>query len=71
MRPDLDRWLSDPAVRTQHRRESSAGVDRLWQAAATVRLRDCRLLGRLVAVRLQGSRPQHDLRRALSRRRRS
>jgi hypothetical protein len=58
MRPDLDRWLSDPAVRTRHRRESSAGVDRLWQAAATVRLCDCRLLGRLVAVRLRGSRPQ-------------
>ena len=58
MRPDLDRWLSDPAVRTQHRRKSSASVDRLWQAAATVRLCDCRLLGRLVAVRLRGSRPQ-------------
>jgi hypothetical protein len=57
MRPDLDRWLSDPAVRTQHRRESSAGVDRLWQAASTVTLRDCRLLGRLVAVRIPGSRP--------------
>jgi hypothetical protein len=57
MRPDLDRWLSSPTVRTQHRRRSSAGVDRLWQAAATVRLRDCRLLGRLVAVRLQGTTP--------------
>jgi hypothetical protein len=58
MRPDLDRWLSEPAVRTQHRRASSAGVEPLWQAASTVSLRDCRLLGRLVAVRLPGSRPQ-------------
>jgi hypothetical protein len=57
MRPDLDRWLRAPAVRTGHRRESSAGVDELWRAAATVRLRDCRLLGRLVGVRLPGSRP--------------
>jgi hypothetical protein len=56
-RPDLDRWLSAPAVRTSHRRESHAGVDALWRAAATVRLRDCRLLGRLVGVRVPGSDP--------------
>jgi hypothetical protein len=58
MRPDLDRWLRAPAVRTSHRRESSAGVEELWRAAATVRLRDCRLLGRLVGVRLPASRPE-------------
>jgi hypothetical protein len=56
-RPDLDRWLSAAAVRTSHRRESHAGVDALWRAAATVRLRDCRLLGRLVGVRVPGSDP--------------
>lgn len=58
MPPDLDRWLREPAVRTRHRRESSAGVEELWRAAATVTLRDCRLLGRLVTVRLPGSRPE-------------
>jgi hypothetical protein len=55
MRPDLDRWLSTAAVRTAHRRQCDADVDTLWRAAQTVRLRDCRLLGRLVAVRMPGS----------------
>jgi hypothetical protein len=58
MPPDLDRWLHDPAVRTRHRRESSAGVDELWRAAANVTLRDCRLLGRLITARLPDSRPE-------------
>jgi hypothetical protein len=53
-RPDLDRWLSDPAVATSHRRESSASVAALWQAADAVRLRDSRLLGRLVALKISG-----------------
>lgn len=57
MRPDLDRWLRAPAVRTRHRRESGAQVDALWRAAATVTLGDCRLLGRLVSVRVPGSEP--------------
>jgi hypothetical protein len=57
-RPDLDRWLSAPAVRTAHRRESRAGLQALWLAAASVRLRDCRLLGRLVGVRVSGSDPE-------------
>jgi hypothetical protein len=56
-RPDLDRWLSAPALRTSHRRETHVGADVLWRAAATVRLRDCRLLGRLVGVRVPGSDP--------------
>jgi hypothetical protein len=56
-RPDLDRWLSAPALRTSHRRETHVGADVLWRAAATVRLRDCRLLGRLVAVRVPVSDP--------------
>jgi hypothetical protein len=56
-RPDLDRWLSEPAVRTAHRRESSAAAEAVWRAAATVRLRDARLLGRLVALRISGTEP--------------
>ncbi|MGD0386638.1 MAG: hypothetical protein ABSB73_10935 [Solirubrobacteraceae bacterium] len=58
MHPDLDRWLQGPAVGTRHRRESSAAAEELWRAAATVTLRDCRLLGRLVGVRLPGARPE-------------
>jgi hypothetical protein len=57
-RPDLDRWLSAPAVRTSHRRESRAGAHALWLAATSVRLRDCRLLGRLVGVRVSGTEPE-------------
>jgi len=51
-RPDLDRWLATPQVRTRHAREARAGVEELWRAAMEVRLRDCRLLGRLVSRRL-------------------
>jgi hypothetical protein len=50
--PDLDRWLSDPVLRTSHRREGSVSADQLWAAAATVRLRDCRILGRLIRARI-------------------
>lgn len=57
-RPDLDRWLSEPAVRTTHRRKSSADVAAVWQAAGSVRLRDSRLLGRLVALRISGTKPE-------------
>jgi hypothetical protein len=58
MPPDLDRWLRAPAVRTRHRRESRADAEALWRAAASVTLRDCRLLGRLVGVRVPASRPE-------------
>jgi hypothetical protein len=51
---DLDHWLDAPVVRTRHRRESPATVDALWSSAATVRLRDCRLLGRLIRARIPG-----------------
>jgi hypothetical protein len=51
---DLDRWLSDPVLRTSHRREAPASGDELWAAAATVRLRDCRILGRLIRARIPG-----------------
>jgi hypothetical protein len=50
--PDLDRWLSDPVLRTRQRLEGSASADELWAAAGTVRLRDCRILGRLIRARI-------------------
>jgi hypothetical protein len=50
--PDLDRWLSDPLLRTSHRREGLASEEALWASAATVRLRDCRVLGRLIRTRI-------------------
>lgn len=55
---DLDRWLSEPVLRTSHRREGLTSEDELWASAATVRLRDCRILGRMIRARipsLQGS----------------
>jgi hypothetical protein len=51
---NLDQWLGAPAVRTRYRREARTSVDELWAAAETVRLRDCRLLGRLVRARIPG-----------------
>ena len=51
---DLDRWLPEPVLRTNHRRESPATATELWETAATVRLRDCRILGRLIRVRIPG-----------------
>jgi len=56
-RPDLDRWLSEAVVATSHRRESTASVATLWQAAACVRLRDSRLLGRLVGLKIANVEP--------------
>jgi hypothetical protein len=52
--PDLERWLPHPILRVSHRREADATPQALWQAAATVRLEDCRLLGRLVRWRIPG-----------------
>jgi hypothetical protein len=51
---DLDRWLRDPALRTRYRREAAASADRLWRSAGSVRLRDARLLGRLIRARIPG-----------------
>jgi hypothetical protein len=51
---DLDRWLEDPMVRTRHRRESPTPEAELWECAATVRVRDCRVLGRLIRARIPG-----------------
>jgi hypothetical protein len=50
----LDRWLPDPAVRTHHRRTAAASPAELWDAAARVRLRDTRRLGRMVRWRIPG-----------------
>lgn len=58
MRPNLDRWLPDPTVRTTHRRQSTAPPDRLWDAARRVRLSDTGLLGRLVRWRIPGLEPE-------------
>lgn len=52
VRPDLDNWLADAALRVAHRRESSASADRLWEAARAVPLSDTGLLGRLVRWRI-------------------
>lgn len=51
---DLDRWLPEPAIRTHHRRSASADPDALWESAVAVRLRDTRLLGRVVRWRIPG-----------------
>ena len=52
--PDLSRWLSDPVLRSVHRREAPARPAALWSAAGTVTLSDCRVLGRLVRWRIPG-----------------
>jgi len=51
----LDRWLPRPAIRTHHRRASTAHADELWQAALGMRLSDTHALGRLVRWRIPGT----------------
>lgn len=51
----MDKWLPDPSIRVTHRRQSSASVDALWQAAQDVKLRDTQMLGRLVRWRIPGT----------------
>jgi hypothetical protein len=51
----LDRWLPRAAIRTYHRRVSTAEADELWQAALGLRLSDTRALGRLVRWRIPGT----------------
>ena len=51
----LDRWLPRPAIRTHHRRASTADADELWQAALRLRLSDTHALGRLVRWRIPGT----------------
>lgn len=55
MRPDLDHWLADPAIRVRHRREASVGEAELWRAARTVRVDETRVLGRLLRWRIPGA----------------
>lgn len=54
LRPELDDWLPDPALRVQHRRESSASADELWRAAQEVSLSETAMLGRLLRWRIPG-----------------
>jgi hypothetical protein len=51
----LDPWLPRAAVRTSHRRASTAALDELWQAAQGLRLSDTRALGRLIRWRIPGT----------------
>jgi hypothetical protein len=57
MKPHLEHWLADPAVRVTHRRVSSAEPDRLWEAARRVKLADTARLGRLIRWRIPGTTP--------------
>jgi hypothetical protein len=46
--------MPDPILRVSHRRVADAPPWALWESAATVRLEDCRVLGRLVRWRIPG-----------------
>jgi hypothetical protein len=52
--PQLDEWISRPALRVAHRVESSATPEQLWSAARGVSLAETGLLGRLVRWRIPG-----------------
>jgi hypothetical protein len=54
VKPDLDNWLPKATLRVEHRRESTAPADALWEAAKRVRIRDTARLGRLVRWRIPG-----------------
>jgi hypothetical protein len=54
VKPELDQWLPDPAVRVAHRRESNASAEALWEAAGDVHLSETPVLGRLVRWRIPG-----------------
>lgn len=62
----LDDWLANPAVRTRHRRRSSADGDRLWEAAGAVCLSEARTLSRLVRWRIPGVRADQTFRELLA-----
>lgn len=51
---ELDHWLSDPDIRVAHHRSSGASPERLWEATRAVRLKDTRVLGRLIRWRIPG-----------------
>jgi hypothetical protein len=50
----LDAWISSPAVRTHHRRESASSAGELWESAKRVGIDETRSLGRLVRWRIPG-----------------
>ena len=56
--PDLDRWIARPIVRTRHRRDAAVDERALWAAAGSVRVEDCRVLGRLIPARIAGVAPE-------------
>jgi hypothetical protein len=56
VRPDLDAWLAQPALRVHYGRDSRAAQDELWSAARGLRLSETGLLGRLVRWRIPGLR---------------
>jgi hypothetical protein len=49
---DLDDWLPDPQVRTNHRRAARADAESLWHAAETVRVCEAPRLGRVLRWRI-------------------
>jgi hypothetical protein len=57
MKPELDHWLSEPAMQVADRRESAASPQRLWAAARALRLADSGMLGRLIRWRIPGLAP--------------
>lgn len=54
VKPELDDWLADPALRVAHRRESTASADDLWRAAREVSLSETGMLGWLLRLRIPG-----------------
>jgi hypothetical protein len=53
--PDLDSWIPEAQVRSRHARRAEATPDRLWEAAAGVRVCDVGTLGRAVRWRIPGT----------------
>jgi hypothetical protein len=54
VKPDLDHWLANPAIRVHHERDAAVGEADLWEAARTVHVGDTRVLGRLLRWRIPG-----------------
>jgi hypothetical protein len=54
---DLDAWLADPQIRTNHRRSAAVEPAALWSAAEEVRLTDAPRLGRVLRWRIPGTPP--------------
>ena len=50
--PRLDNWVSNPAVRTHHRRSSLVDGGELWRAALDLGLSETVALGRLIRWRI-------------------